>query len=65
MVELAMDDGNETNISNSEFPRRKPGQSRSDYLMEVSNFTAPRMKDGPTYEAVMNELYDPETGLPR
>jgi hypothetical protein len=33
--------------------------------MEVSNFTAPRMKDGPTYEAVMNELYDPETGLPR
>jgi hypothetical protein len=50
--------------SDSEFPHRKPGQSRFDYLMEVSALTAPRMKDGPTYEEVMNELYDPETGLP-
>jgi len=53
------------NSSDSEFPRRKPGQSVSDYLMEVSNFTGPRLKNGTSYEEVMNELYDPETGLPR
>jgi hypothetical protein len=49
----------------SEFPRRKLGQSLSEYLMEVSRFTAPLTKGGPTYEEVMDELYDPETGLPR
>jgi len=53
----------QVNSGDSEFPRRKPGQSRFNYLMEVSAFTAPLMKNGPTYEEVMNELYDPETGL--
>jgi hypothetical protein len=59
-----METGNmQVNSGDSEFPRRKPGQSRFNYLMEVSAFTAPLMKNGPTYEEVMNELYDPETGL--
>ena len=53
-----------SNVDDSEFPHRKPGQSRLDYLIAVSTFTAPRMKGSPTYEEIMNELYDPETGLP-
>ncbi len=60
-----METGNEqVGSGESEFPRRKPGQSRFDYLMEVSDFTASLLKDGPTYEEVMYEPYDPETGLP-
>jgi hypothetical protein len=58
-------DARQTNVCESEFPRRKPAQSIYEYLEEVSNFTAPRMKDGPSYEEIMDELYDPETGLPR
>lgn len=51
--------------SDAEFPRRKPGQSVGNSLMEVGRFMAPRLRDGPSYEEVMGELYDPETGLPR
>jgi hypothetical protein len=52
-------------VNDSGFPRRKPGQSLFDYLDRVRNFTAPRLKDGPSYEELMDELYAPETGLPR
>jgi hypothetical protein len=59
------DDAGQTNVCESEFPRRKPGQSIYEYLEEVSNLTAPRMKDGFSCEEIMDELYDTETGLPQ
>jgi len=36
----------------------------ADWLMEVSEETGPRMNDGKTSKELMDELYDPETGLP-
>lgn len=59
------EDDEKTNTCDFEFPRRKQGQSVPEYMAAVSNFTAPRMKNGPSYEEIMDELYDPETGLPR
>jgi hypothetical protein len=32
--------------------------------MEISRETGPRMNDGKTSKELMDELYDPETGLP-
>ncbi|HEY3624883.1 MAG TPA: type II toxin-antitoxin system VapB family antitoxin [Terracidiphilus sp.] len=34
------------------------------WLMEISRETAPLMNDGRTVKELMDELYDPETGLP-
>lgn len=36
----------------------------ADWLMEVSRETGPMMNDGKTSKELMDELYDPETGLP-
>ena len=36
----------------------------ADWLMEISRETGPRMNDGKTSKELMDELYDPETGLP-
>ncbi|MGD0800066.1 MAG: type II toxin-antitoxin system VapB family antitoxin [Terracidiphilus sp.] len=36
----------------------------ADWLMDVSRETGPRMNDGKTSKELMDELYDPETGLP-
>jgi antitoxin VapB len=36
----------------------------ADWLMEISRETGPMMKDGKTSKELMDELYDPETGLP-
>ena len=36
----------------------------SDWLMEISRETGPMMSDGKTSKELMDELYDPETGLP-
>jgi len=36
----------------------------ADWLMEISRETGPMMNDGKTSKEVMDELYDPETGLP-
>jgi hypothetical protein len=45
-------------------------QSRSEkrelgaWLMEIARETGPMMNDGRTSNEIMDELYDPETGLP-
>ena len=36
----------------------------SDWLMKISHETGPMMADGKTSVELINELYDPETGLP-
>jgi hypothetical protein len=36
----------------------------ADWLMEISRDTGPRMNNGKTSKEMMDELYDPETGLP-
>jgi antitoxin VapB len=43
-------------------PRRKAGLAKR--LMEIARETAPLMNDGRTSKELMDELYDPETGLP-
>ena len=36
----------------------------AEWLMEISRETGPMMNDGKTSKELMDELYDPETGLP-
>ena len=45
-----------------EFQRRK--KLMAEWLMDISRETGPRMNDGKTSKELMDELYDPETGLP-
>jgi hypothetical protein len=51
-----------------EIEREKQSQRRkklmAEWLMEISRETGPRMNDGKTSKELMDELYDPETGLP-
>jgi antitoxin VapB len=51
-----------------EIQRENQSQRRrklmADWLMEVSRETGPMMNDGKTSKELMDELYDPETGLP-
>jgi hypothetical protein len=51
-----------------EIEREKPSQRRkklfADWLMEISRETGPMMNDGKTSKELLDELYDPETGLP-
>jgi hypothetical protein len=51
-----------------EIEREKQSQRRkklmADWLMEISRDTGPRMNNGKTSKEMMDELYDPETGLP-
>jgi hypothetical protein len=51
-----------------EIEREKQSQRRkklmADWLMKISRETGPMMKDGKTSKELMDELYDPETGLP-
>ena len=48
--------------------REKEAQRRkklfADWLMKISRETGPMMNDGKTSKELMDELYDPETGLP-
>ena len=48
--------------------REKESQRRkklmADWLMEIAKETGPMMNDGKTSKEIMDELYDPETGLP-
>jgi hypothetical protein len=37
---------------------------RSEWLMKISRETGPMMADGKTSKELMDEIYDPETGLP-
>ena len=36
----------------------------AEWLMEISRETGPMMNDGKSSKELMDELYDPETGLP-
>jgi hypothetical protein len=51
-----------------EIDREKESQGKkklmAEFLMEISRETGPRMNDGKTSKELMDELYDPETGLP-
>jgi hypothetical protein len=42
-----------------------PKAGLAERLMEISRETAPLVNDGRTLKEMMDELYDPETGLPR
>jgi antitoxin VapB len=52
-----------------ELSREKENQPkkklRAEWLMEISRETAPLMNDGRTTKELFDELYDPETGLPK
>jgi hypothetical protein len=52
-----------------EIEREKTSQRRkklmAEWLMEISRETGPMMNDGKTSTELIEELYDPETGLPR
>jgi antitoxin VapB len=43
-------------------PNRKAGLAER--LMKIAHETAPLMNDGRTSKELMDDLYDPETGLP-
>ena len=51
-----------------EIQREKESQRKNklmaEWLMEISRETGPMMNDGKTSKELMDELYDPETGLP-
>jgi hypothetical protein len=51
-----------------EIEREKQSQRKkklmADWLMKISRETGPMMNDGKTSKELMDELYDPETGLP-
>ena len=44
--------------------RPNPKEGLAKWLMELSRETAAMMDDGRTSKELMDELYDPETGLP-
>jgi hypothetical protein len=52
----------------NELQREKESQRKkklmADWLMDISRETGPMMNDGKTSKELMDELYDPETGLP-
>ena len=58
-----------TEAVENEIEREKQTQRKkklmADWLMEISRETGPMMDDGKTSKELMDELYDPETGLPR
>jgi antitoxin VapB len=45
--------------------RPNPKAGLAAWLMEISRETGPMMNDGRTSKELMDELYDPETGLPK
>ena len=57
-----------TDAVKNEIEREKQSQAKrklsADWLMEISRETAAIMNDGKTAQEVIDELYDPETGLP-
>ena len=57
-----------TEAVEQEITREKESQHKrklmADWLKEISRETGPMMNDGKTSKELMDELYDPETGLP-
>jgi len=45
--------------------RPNPKAGLAAWLMEISRETGPMMNDGRTSKELMDELYDPETGVPK
>jgi len=45
--------------------KKKSREGLAAWLMALSKETAPLMDDGKTSKEIMDDLYDPETGLPR
>jgi antitoxin VapB len=58
-----------TDAVKQDLAREKRNQQRNklmaEWLMEISRETGPMMNDGKTSTELIEELYDPETGLPR
>jgi antitoxin VapB len=58
-----------TDAVQNDIHRAKERQPRkklmADWLMRISEETGPMMNDGKTSTELLDELYDPETGLPR
>lgn len=54
----------ENEIKREKESRRKKKLS-AEYLMKISRETGPMMNDGKTSVQLIEELYDPRTGLPR
>ncbi|HEU5350924.1 MAG TPA: type II toxin-antitoxin system VapB family antitoxin [Terracidiphilus sp.] len=50
-------------LEREEEARKREG--RLEWLDRITKETAAIMNDGRTFDEIMNEMYDPETGLPR
>ena len=59
----AVDEAVEEKIEREKQTQRKR-KLMAEWLMKISRETGPRMNDGKTSKELMDELYDPETGLP-
>jgi hypothetical protein len=59
----AVNEAVEREIKNEKETQRKK-KLMAEWLMKLSRETGPRMNDGKTSKELMDELYDPETGLP-
>jgi hypothetical protein len=59
----AVEEAVEEKIEREKQSQRKK-KLMADWLMEIAKETGPRMDDGKTSKELMDELYDPETGLP-
>ncbi len=58
-----------TDAVKQDLAREKRNQQRNklmaEWMMEISRETGPMMNDGKTSTELIEELYDPDTGLPR
>jgi antitoxin VapB len=59
----AVNEAVEREIKNEKETQRKK-KLMAEWLMKLSRETGPMMNDGKTSKELMDELYDPETGLP-
>ena len=60
----AVNEAVEREIKNEKETQRKK-KLMAEWLMKLSRETGPMMNDGKTSTELIDELYDPETGLPR
>jgi hypothetical protein len=59
----AVDEAVEEKIEREKQTQRKR-KLMAEWLMKISRETGPMMNNGKTSKEMMDELYDPETGLP-
>jgi hypothetical protein len=60
----AVTDAVENDLKREKETQRKK-KLMAEWLMEISRETGPLMNDGKTSVELIEELYDPQTGLPR